>query len=300
LFGVLHAVGETRGDEAEARLFQSFQGSRQLCDDVAALTALFEHALHSLDLAGDSAEPLSNVVDDLIGKLQCSLLSSEPRSGLTPLMGCIPYRVSQERREDRVNREDWNERYGIEELVWRAEPNQFLVQELDSLEPGRALDVACGEGRNAVWLAAKGWTVTGVDFSAAGLAKARRMATDRGLEVEWVEADVIEWQPAAASFDLVVVMYLHLPGADRRRVLAHVTDALAPGATLLVVGHDSSNLAEGTGGPQDPAVLYGPEEIVGDLPGLQILQATRVTRTVASDAGESTAIDALVRAICPY
>ena len=140
---------------------------------------------------------------------------------------------------------------------------------------------------------AKGWAITGVDFSAAGLAKARRMATDRGLMVEWVEADVVEWQPAAASFDLVVVMYLHLPGADRRRVLAHVTDALAPDATLLVVGHDSLNLAEGTGGPQDLAVLYGPEEIVEDLPG-------RVTRTVASDAGESTAIDALVWAICPY
>jgi len=198
-----------------------------------------------------------------------------------------------------VNREHWDERYGTEELVWKAGPNQFLLQELDLLGPGRALDVACGEGRNAIWLASKGWTVTGVDFSAAGLAKARRLAADRGLEVAWVEADVVEWQPPAASFDLVVVMYLHLPGDQRRRVLGHTSAALAPGGTLLVVGHDISNLAQGTGGPQDPAVLYGPEEIVGDLPGLQILRATRVTRTVASDAGESTAVDALVRAARP-
>jgi len=199
-----------------------------------------------------------------------------------------------------VNREDWDQRYEAEGLVWSAGPNQFLVQELEALGPGRALDVACGEGRNAIWLAARGWTVTGVDFSPAGLAKASRLATDRGLMVAWAEADVVEWQPPPASFDLVVVMYLQITSVKRRRVLAHAAAALAPGGTLLVVGHDSSNLEKGTGGPKDPAVLYGPDEIVEDLPGLQILRAARVIRTVVSDAGESTAVDALVRAARPF
>ena len=198
-----------------------------------------------------------------------------------------------------MNREHWDERYGTEELIWKAEPNRFLVEELDALAPGRALEVACGEGRNAVWLASKGWRVTGADFSRAGLAKAQRLATGRGVEVTWVEADVVEWRPPTASFDLVVVMYLHLPAEQRRQALAHATAALAPGGVLLVVGHDTSNLLKGTGGPQDPAVLFTPEEIVEDLSGLQIEREEQVKRTVVTDAGEATAIDALVRAVRP-
>ena len=196
-----------------------------------------------------------------------------------------------------MSREHWDERYGTEELIWKADPNRFLVEELQALAPGRALDVACGEGRNAVWLASKGWHVTGVDFSRAGLAKAQRLATDRGVEVAWVEADVVEWQPPSASFDVVVVLYLHLPAEQRRQALARAAAALAPGGILLVVGHDVSNLLKGTGGPQDPAVLFGPEQIVEDLPGLQIERAERVTRTVVTEAVEATAVDALVRAV---
>jgi SAM-dependent methyltransferase len=196
-----------------------------------------------------------------------------------------------------MSREHWDERYGTEELIWKADPNRFLVEELQALAPGRALDVACGEGRNAVWLASKGWHVTGVDFSRAGLAKAQRLATDRGVEVAWVEADVVEWQPPSASFDVVVVLYLHLPAEQRRQALARSAAALAPGGILLVVGHDVSNLLKGTGGPQDPAVLFGPEQIVEDLPGLQIERAERVTRTVVTEAGKATAVDALVRAV---
>ena len=198
-----------------------------------------------------------------------------------------------------MSREHWDGRYATEEFIWKTDPNRFLVEELDALAAGRALDVACGEGRNAVWLASKGWRVTGVDFSREGLAKARRLATDRGVGVTWVEADVVEWQPPAASFDLVVVMYLHLPAEQRRRMLVSAATALAPGGILLVVGHDASNLLEGTGGPQDPAVLFTPEEIVEDLYGLRIERAERVTRTVVTDAGEATAIDALIRAVRP-
>ncbi|MGD0082924.1 MAG: class I SAM-dependent methyltransferase [Acidimicrobiales bacterium] len=198
-----------------------------------------------------------------------------------------------------MNREAWDERYAAEELIWKADPNRFLIEEVGALEPGRALDVACGEGRNAVWLASKGWRVTGVDFSRTGLAKAQRLAADRGVEVTWVEADLVEWRPPVASFDLVIVMYLHLVAQLRRQVLANAAAALAPGGMVLVVGHDTANLQEGTGGPQDPAVLFMPEDIAEDLLGLDIERAERVTRTVVTDAGEMTAVDALVRAMRP-
>lgn len=198
-----------------------------------------------------------------------------------------------------MNREQWDERYRTDELIWKAEPNRFLVAELDGIAPGRALDVACGEGRNALWLAAKGWRVTGVDFSSAALAKGRRIASEQGLEVEYVEADVVEWPPPLGQFDAVVLMYLHLPAPERRQVLSHAKAALAPGGLLLVVGHDLSNLTQGTGGPQDATVLYRPEDLVTDLSGLRIEKAERVTRTVETEAGPRTAIDALVRAVRP-
>ena len=101
-----------------------------------------------------------------------------------------------------------------------------------------------------------------------------------------------------AAFDLVILMYLHLPEGARRRVLRAATRALAPGATLLVVGHDSTDLIEGLGGAQDPAVLFGPEDIVGDLDGIDIGRAERVRRPVATDDGEVDAIDTIVEQAC--
>jgi SAM-dependent methyltransferase len=108
-------------------------------------------------------------------------------------------------------REDWNERYAQKELVWTAEPNRRFAAEVDGLEPGRALDLACGEGRNAVWLAERGWRVTGVDFSDVALAKAAELAASRGVEAEWVVADVLDYRPEPRAFDLVAVLYLQLP-----------------------------------------------------------------------------------------
>lgn len=196
-----------------------------------------------------------------------------------------------------MDREKWNERYGTDELVWRAEPNQFLVEEVERLTPGRALDLACGEGRNAVWLASQGWKVVGMDFSSAGLAKGRRMADERGVEVTWVEADAVSWIPPRSGFDLVVLMYLQLPYDQRRAALGHAAAALAPRGVLLVVGHDATNPTEGFGGPQDPAVLCSAEDIVGDLDGLRIERAERVERQVDTPSGAAVALDALVRAV---
>lgn len=191
---------------------------------------------------------------------------------------------------------DWDARYGGQELVWSAEPNRFLVQEVSGLPAGRALDVACGEGRNAIWLAERGWRSTGVDFSAMGLAKAERLAGERGVDVEWIEADLAQWAPPEGAFDLVVIFYLQLPSELRHRVYRRMATAVAPGGTMLVVGHDIRNLTEGYGGPQDSSVLFSPQDVVEDLVPLRIVSAEQVHRTVDTAEGRRTAIDALVRA----
>ncbi|HLY83053.1 MAG TPA: class I SAM-dependent methyltransferase [Acidimicrobiales bacterium] len=198
-----------------------------------------------------------------------------------------------------MDRHEWDARYAGDELLWRAEPNRFLVTEAAGLTPGRALDVACGEGRNAVWLAAQGWEVTGVDFSPVALAKAERLAAEQEVAVEWVNADVLDWDPPAGRFDLIVIFYLQLPAEQRRRVHARVAAGLAAGGTLMVVGHDLANLAEGYGGPRDASVLFTPDDVAADLAGLTIVRAERLRRPVSTDAGEVNAIDALVRATRP-
>lgn len=195
-----------------------------------------------------------------------------------------------------LDRQGWDERYRATELVWGAGPNRFLVDEATGLKPGTALDVACGEGRNAIWLAQNGWQVVGVDFSPVGLEKAHRLAVESGVMVEWVQGDLTTWEPPN-TYDLVVVMYLHLPGDIRHSVFARMAKSVAPGGTMLVVGHDMLNLSEGTGGPQNPAVLYGPEDVVGDIGSvLTIERAERVRRPVSTSEGEATAIDVLVHA----
>lgn len=198
-----------------------------------------------------------------------------------------------------MEREGWNRRYETSELLWTARPNRFLVSEVEGMRPGSALDLGTGEGRNAVWLAEQGWQVTAVDFSDVGLAKARRLAEERAVEVRWVQADLRFHHPEG-TYDLVVVLYLHLPAEDRGRVHEAAARALRVGGTLLVVGHDRTNLTEGCGGPQDPAILFSPPDVADDVagvPGIEIVRAEPVTRQVATDSGERKAIDALVRAV---
>jgi SAM-dependent methyltransferase len=196
-----------------------------------------------------------------------------------------------------VKREDWDKRYAEHELLWSAEPNRMLVAEVSGLETGRALDLACGEGRNAIWLAARGWQVLGVDFSQVGIAKARRKAAAQGVDVEFVCSDLLDYIPEPGVYDLVVVLFLQLPAGERHLVLSRAVDALASGGTLLLIGHDVRNLTDGVGGPSDVSVLYTPEDVVADLPTLEIERAESVLRDVADS--DRPAIDALVRARAP-
>jgi SAM-dependent methyltransferase len=195
-----------------------------------------------------------------------------------------------------VKRERWNEKWRERLADGYDEPSRFLVPEVEGLPPGRALDLACGMGRNAIWLAQRGWQVTAVDYSEVALVEARRRAAAHGVEVEWLLADVTEWIPEAESFDLVCVFYLQLPAAERRAVLGQAARAVAPGGIVLVVGHDLRNLTEGWGGPSSPDVLFTPDEVVAELPGLAVERSEQVIRQVEDDDGVHEAIDALVRA----
>ncbi len=187
----------------------------------------------------------------------------------------------------------WDERYAAADLVWSAEPNRFVAEECADLTPGRCLDLAAGEGRNALWLAERGWQVTASDFSWVGLDKGRRAAERAGLEdrLDWVLTDATthDWPPV---HDLCVVAYLQVRATQRRAAVRHAFGSLRPGGRLVLVAHDSTNLAEGYGGPQDVSVLMTARDVLDDLSGLEVVvhRAERVARPV----GEHTAYDCLV------
>lgn len=198
----------------------------------------------------------------------------------------------------------WNARYDTTELIWKGEPNQFLPVEAEGLPVGRALDLACGEGRNAVWLATRGWQVTGVDFSDVGVGKAQRLAADTGVEGTWIVADVTTWIPPAEGYDLVIIFYLQLPAHELALAIGTAVSALASGGTLLLVAHDLLNLTEGVGGPQDEGVLTTAEAVLDAIAAAELALGTelvversgRIDRMVATAEGDRAAIDTIVRA----
>jgi SAM-dependent methyltransferase len=205
--------------------------------------------------------------------------------------------LQQAQYRDLVDAKAWDERYAAPELVWSLTPNRFVADELAGLPPGRALDLAAGEGRNAIWLAERGWRVTAVDFSRVALAKGRELAGD--ADIEWVCADATTWRPDT-EYDLAVIAYLQLAPEERRAAVTRAFGSLRPGGTFFLVAHDSTNLLLGSGGPQDPSVLMTAEDVLGDLGGeeFEVIRAERVTREVARPDGTvATALDALVHLV---
>jgi SAM-dependent methyltransferase len=186
-----------------------------------------------------------------------------------------------------VERDDWNRRWAERGFHCEDDPIGIAGEEIERLIPGRALDLGCGAGRAAVWLAARGWRVTAVDFSETALELGR--AT--GADVDWVLADVREYEPEPEAFDLVLVLYIHLPVSELGAVLDRARAALAPGGTLLVAGHDVANIGTGAPGPTNPDVLYTAEGLEAQLAGLDVRRAERVTRPVD---GGAEAVDTLV------
>jgi len=200
----------------------------------------------------------------------------------------------QDQRSGPSRRAHWDERHAARDPIESFEPDPTLIDEIGSLRPGCALDLGAGDGRNAIWLASQGWQVTAVDFSRVALDRGRALAMARSVLVEWQLADLLEWTPGAGRFDLVTLFFIHLLPDARRDVYARAAAAVAPGGTLLIVGHDRTNLADGVGGPQDPDVLFTPGEVAADLAGFRVDRADVVRRPAPDGRGP---IDAIVRAV---
>jgi SAM-dependent methyltransferase len=199
-----------------------------------------------------------------------------------------------------MDTERWDERYAGRDYLWDVGPNQFVERHCSELSPGTAIDLAAGEGRNAVWLAGLGWRVVAVDFSQVGLDKAGRLAADRDVadKVDLINADALTYEPAE-PVDLVVVSYLQLSPEEQRTALEHAATWLRPGGIVLVIAHDRSNSDAGYGGPTEPDRCYTVDATVAALDGLEITTAEITKREVDTEEGPRTALDTLVIARRP-
>lgn len=162
----------------------------------------------------------------------------------------------------------WDERYRQQGPVWSGRPNPQLVAEASGLRPGPALDVGSGEGADAIWLAGRGWEVTAVDISSVALARAAGHAAgdpESAQHISWAHHDLTDWVPPAGAFDLVSAQFMHLPGGARTALYRRLAAAVAPGGTLLIVGHHPSDLATGARRPSLPDLLFTAEEIAAAL-----------------------------------
>jgi SAM-dependent methyltransferase len=167
-----------------------------------------------------------------------------------------------------VDRESYDELYRSAPAVWSGRPNRQMVVEAADLSPGTALDAGSGEGGDALWLAERGWRVTAVDFSPVALERAAAVARARGLadRIEWRHEDLNAWTPPEGSFDLVAAHYLHATWSDRPGMFRRLANAVAPGGTLLVVGHLlGEEWGHGHHHAHDPGVLYTAEDVASLL-----------------------------------
>ena len=187
----------------------------------------------------------------------------------------------------------WDERHGAGDFEGVGQ-NPTLASAVTGLEPGRALELAAGSGTNAVWLAQQGWHTTAVDWSPVGLANGKAKADAAGVTVEWLERDLFAWSPPVRAYDLVAIVYLHVPPVERGPIYAAAAAAVAPGGRFVVVGHDRLHGAEGQDGP-DPDRLFSADEIAAALvvadPDLVVERAEVVRRVPLPGRGP---IDALI------
>jgi SAM-dependent methyltransferase len=196
-----------------------------------------------------------------------------------------------------MDRDAWNARHTDPDREHLARPNRFLVEIVGDSYPGTAIDLASGRGRNAIWLAEQGWSVTAVDWSDAGLGVLRREAASRGLAIQLEHADLAGWH-SSLQYGLVLVAYLQVARPLREAVWLEAAGAVAPGGRLVVIGHHPDNLTHGHGGPQSPEVLFTADE-VADVVGatLEIERAERVLRPI--DGTDAVAVDCVAVARRP-
>ena len=184
-------------------------------------------------------------------------------------------------------RDRWNERYLARPRVWSGSPNPVLVDEATRLAAGRALDIGCGEGADALWLAERGWQVLGIDVSDAAIDRARDEAHSRTVSgglglagsAEFRRADLRDWVPERRAFDLVIAFFVHLPVDERDLVFGRLADAVSPGGTLLLVGHAVSDATSGVGRPA-AHLLVDESDLLPYAAGFTTAQASTRAREV--------------------
>lgn len=206
----------------------------------------------------------------------------------------------------------WDARYSGADLVWSAAPNVWVRELCAAMAPGRALDVAAGEGRNALWLVEQGWSVVAADFSPVGVERMQQIADRRLAErrsaFTAIVADATRPAPpapgdpseasdaggGAGGYDLVLISYLHLPREQWGAALAAAVAACAVGGAVLVVAHAVRNLTEGVGGPQDPTILLDPEDVIASAAELPVDVELAQLRHRDVEGADRPALDTVV------
>lgn len=195
----------------------------------------------------------------------------------------------------------WDERYGSASALWSGHVNAVVMTETADLPPGRALDIGCGEGGDALWLAGRGWQVDGVDVSRVAIERAARHAEEAGPEIAgrlgWQRRDILEWAPPPASYDLVTLSFLHLPTRNRTPVYAAMAAGVASGGSFLVAAHHPSDIGV-VPRPPEPDLFFTPEQLAADLDeGWEVVTCEARPRTATHpDGHEVTIRDTVLRA----
>ncbi|CCW13049.1 class I SAM-dependent methyltransferase [Rhodococcus aetherivorans] len=205
--------------------------------------------------------------------------------------------------ENQLDEELWDERYRSRPALWSGEPNRHLVGEAAELEPGLALDVGCGEGADAIWLARRGWRVDGVDVSGVALRRAAEHADRAGAEIAgritWLHENLTAWDPGRGRYDLVSAQYMHLPPPERDVLFRGLAEAVAPGGTLLIVGHHPTDLQTTVPRPPRPELFFTGADVVAllDPDGWDVVTEAAVARSVTDPDGRAVTVrDTVVRA----
>jgi hypothetical protein len=197
----------------------------------------------------------------------------------------------------------WDARYGSEQYAYGLEPNAFLAAQRHRLKAGmRALVPGDGEGRNGVWLADQGLEVDTLDFSANGVAKARRLAAERGVSINAIQADALQWDWPEAHYDLVALIFMHLVEPHRRALHERALAALKPGGLLVLEAFRPEQIerqaAGARSGPRDAALLCPPDALGTDFAGEEILLLEAAEAPMEEGVlhvGDSAVVRALVR-----
>lgn len=197
----------------------------------------------------------------------------------------------------------WDERYQSQHALWSGNPNSHLVAEADGLTPGTALDVGCGEGADAIWLAGRGWLVTAADISSVALQRAAvhagQVSAAVAARITWLHEDLTTWDPGPARYDLVSAQYMHQPLAPRLALFARLAAAVAPGGTLLIVGHHPSDLKTSMPRPPDPDLFFTGDDLAAslDLRQWAVITNAAPSRTAIDPDGATVVIhDTVLRA----